>query len=149
MSWNYIAGFFDGEGWVSTCKNRSHPAAAIAQKTKKVLSEIQEFISYDGVNSSLLGPSHHGMYYLQINDKKSVFLFLSYLKNKTVVKKDKIDTEYIRMQSVFNRDVNEASMRIDAYNYYKINGWTKTFKKFKRSSSWLKRVRWDGIKGEL
>ncbi len=42
MNWNYIAGFFDGEGTINPCENNRYKVG-ITQANKKVLEEIQLF----------------------------------------------------------------------------------------------------------
>lgn len=61
MSWEYIAGFLDGEGCISMCANKARPNALNLQVTLNqtgsegfaVLSEIKEFLAQWGVKSYL------------------------------------------------------------------------------------------------
>ncbi|HPA25214.1 MAG TPA: LAGLIDADG family homing endonuclease [bacterium] len=46
MTWNYVAGFFDGEG--SITKNGSGFRITIVQTNKEVLEEIKKFIQLGG-----------------------------------------------------------------------------------------------------
>lgn len=47
MTWNYVVGFFDGEG--SITKNGSGFRITIVQTNKEVLEEIKKFIQLGGV----------------------------------------------------------------------------------------------------
>jgi len=53
MNWEYIAGFFDGEGCVYTYQDTSVRLDISQKKSRKVLEDIQFFLSANGIRSSI------------------------------------------------------------------------------------------------
>jgi hypothetical protein len=98
MSWEYIAGFFDGEGHAAlrTASNGAAWFAGIGQsgkEGKQILEEIQEFLRIHGINSNLHADSHKGkfskrdMYRLTLSNRINVVGLLKKLIPFVHVKK--------------------------------------------------------------
>ena len=96
MNLDYIAGFFDGEGTVFARKyNKSHYLMVhMSQMSKEVLNEIHLFLLSKGIKSYFIKSKpneNNRIYYrLQMTKKEDIVLFLNKIKNRTIVKKDRI-----------------------------------------------------------
>ena len=53
MSWEYIAGFFDGEGYVGASLGRTTNAVGMCQQQLDILLRIQEFLQDNGIKSNI------------------------------------------------------------------------------------------------
>lgn len=90
MNWNYIAGFFDGEGTVNRCENDRYKIG-ITQTNKAVLEEIQQFSGLGYIHRIKKRKSHWKdawLYY--ISKQEDVYKFLSRISNKSIVKRKTI-----------------------------------------------------------
>jgi intein/homing endonuclease len=115
LSWEYIAGFFDGEGSVGIYQNRARrgfgsPVVALVQsgdRGKKLLTEISEFLSSRGVKSYLgrtrkvkVKDTHTTCHVLRVCNRPGVTLFLRgvfpYLRIKKIEAQD-----VLRFLSIF------------------------------------------------
>lgn len=113
LSWEYIAGFFDGEGNVGIFQNRARrglgtPVITIAQSDERgrlLLSGMQEFLRERSVKSYLdvqrwKNPKHKPGFKLRICNRPGVTLFLRgvfpYLRIKKVEAQD-----VLRFLSIF------------------------------------------------
>lgn len=89
MNWEYIAGFFDGEGCVSHLKNQWR--ISVGQNTKEVLQEIRDYIGYGTIYKEYSTQYTQGVHYrLQIFRKKEVYAFLSTILPYVIVKKERV-----------------------------------------------------------
>jgi hypothetical protein len=89
MTWDYIAGFFDGEG--SFSMKNGCVRVAITQTDEVVLNSIKKFANVGNVCMVTKRKSHWKdcwVYY--ITNQKDVFYFLSKIENKVIVKKTKV-----------------------------------------------------------
>ena len=107
MNWDYIAGFFDGEGNLHiTALKKEGRTIAYQLKTRlyssnnKVLLKIKEFLGYGNIYLKKVS----GVYELNIMKKKDVLNFLVNLKNKLIIKKDQ--TEFVIQTYSFKRENN-------------------------------------------
>ncbi len=102
MNWDYIAGFFDGEGCFTIYydkNNRVKYQISISQTTKGVLEEIQQFLGYGNIYNA----DHKGnknwkeswsfAYSLRIGKRKDILSFLSKIEDKIIVKKEELKTK--------------------------------------------------------
>lgn len=90
MNWNYIAGFFDGEGTIN--KNGYRYRIAITQTNQKVLEEIKTFSKVGNVYEITKRKSHWKDCWIYfISNQNHVYFFLNKIKDKVIVKKDVID----------------------------------------------------------
>lgn len=98
MNWDYIAGFFDGEGCVSTMSFAWRPTATtvcIAQSGEEgraILTAIRDFMWAVGIKSYLGSPQNmhkrtRPMHYLKISARPSVSLFLEHMLPRVSVKR--------------------------------------------------------------
>ena len=113
LSWEYIAGFFDGEGHVATMNftHRDGLAATmvtIGQSGKEglqILTRIQEFIAEHGVKGYVgkkaqVREHYRPMHYLRIASRPSVQAFLSHIFPFVSVKKVVVQ-DTLRFMKVF------------------------------------------------
>lgn len=110
MNWDYIAGFFDGEGYVSLACPRGSGSlrASMAQSGKvglKTLQEISEFMYGFGIRSKINckseeTPEHEAAYSLDINKRDSILLFLHQVAGRLRIKRT-IAQDLLRHSVVF------------------------------------------------
>src|SRR3990167_3729245 len=90
MTYEYIAGFFDGEGNISI-KHRDgrkpQVVCTTVQKRRAVLDEIQKFLAKRDIRSSVL-TRKTGVHALQMGHTDSVSSFLKGIVGSLIVKKD-------------------------------------------------------------
>ena len=100
MNWNYIAGFFDGEGSISVSRVKgNNPPERIQYCLRiriynseiSVLKKIKSFLNYGKIyiNHRLIG--HNLVYELSIIKKLEVKEFLDKIKDLVMLKKSQID----------------------------------------------------------
>ena len=83
VDWQYIAGFFDGEGCVSLVYG-----AAIAQKDRRPLKQIQEFLAEHGIFTTIGNPIRRDqVWYLKIMRKEALKQLLLGIRPWVIVKK--------------------------------------------------------------
>lgn len=85
MTWNYIAGFFDGEG--SIIHNYKGYRATISQNNQEVLERIKQFTGYGQIFKPAKRKAHwqqSWVYY--IARQKDVFKFLVSIEKHLIVK---------------------------------------------------------------
>jgi len=96
MTWQYIAGFFDGEGYLGAFANRARKSEkkywriSVAQKDKSVLEEILEFVGYGYIyHNKTSGVNRTGIYNYQIYKQRDVYKFLTFVLPFLIVKRKK------------------------------------------------------------
>ena len=85
MTWDYIAGFFDGEGSLSMKEGSFR--ISISQTDENVLKKIKLFTKVGNICTVTKRKSHWKdawVYY--IANQKDIFYFLSKIKNRVIVK---------------------------------------------------------------
>lgn len=96
MNWDYIAGFFDGEGSLHMAmghKKLKRPTAAIGQKDPLPLIAIKEFLEQQGIECYLYQNkvgnklSANRLYRLQLKTLNDVRKFLYHIAPRLVLKK--------------------------------------------------------------
>lgn len=93
MNWEYIAGFFDGEGCVGlfcgSAKERKYWRISITQKALPVLQAILDFVGYGTIYKSnqTYKSSRIVMWQYQIFRQREVFYFLSNILPSLILKK--------------------------------------------------------------
>lgn len=98
MDWNYIAGFFDGEGNISINIIRKKGkirglqlACRMYNSNKEVLLKIKEFLGYGNIYENKKNSFNWRLVYeLSINCKKNVLSFLINIKDIAYIKKEQI-----------------------------------------------------------
>ncbi len=107
MNWDYIAGFFDGEGNLHiTPLKKNDVTIAYQLKVRlyssddKVLSEIKKFINYGKIYLK----TSSDVYELNIVKKKNVFEFLTRISKKIIIKKNQ--TNFVLQNYSFKRENN-------------------------------------------
>jgi len=95
MNWDYIAGFFDGEGCVSVRAHRTgFLRATIFNTHKQSILKVHKFLKKKGINSTIYSrkrkPNWKRCYEVRICQWKSAKAFLEELKNRTEIKRDEI-----------------------------------------------------------
>jgi len=90
MNWNYIAGFFDGEGTINPCENNRYKVG-ITQANKKVLEEIQLFTKIGHIHSIKKRKSHwKNAWIYYISKQEDVYKFLNTISPRLIVKRKEI-----------------------------------------------------------
>ena len=92
MTPEYIAGFFDGEGCVSTFsqpRRITRIAISMTQKRPEVLHQIQEYLGYGKVY-----PNHRGSYCLRVLGRSEAKEFIRLVYPHSVVKKPELRLAY-------------------------------------------------------
>lgn len=94
MNWSYVAGFFDGEGSIvitgTSCK------LTLAQNSREVLDQIQDFIESEGIDHSWITITTprpwqrqpNTCYHLAFSKARNVRLFLHQVMPHLIVKKE-------------------------------------------------------------
>ncbi len=54
MTWQYLAGFVDGEGWIGYSVGIRSPRIDIGQAEEKVLHDIVDFLCHNGISARFL-----------------------------------------------------------------------------------------------
>ncbi len=93
MNWDYVAGFFDGEGnlHVNQVRGGSGKTAyqlliRIYSSNKKIVEELRDFIGFGKIYLK----RKTEVYEFTISNKEEARRFLENLKGKTILKKDQI-----------------------------------------------------------
>jgi hypothetical protein len=118
MNWDYISGFFDGEGNLHISiskKNYEHSAYQLMirlySSDDKVLLKIKEFLGFGYIYLKKAS----GVYELTITKKKDVLTFLMNIKDKVILKKSQ--TEFILQNYSFERK-NNALFDLDTFRSF-------------------------------
>ncbi len=114
MDIKYLAGFFDGEGYVGisthSCKAigkkpwiQIRPRATITNTDLRILKQIQEYLVFIGCKSSIRIKSRYNKlhkvgYNLEIEEMKSVHIFLVSIVPYLVIKKDKAENVILHIE---------------------------------------------------
>ncbi len=109
MNWDYIAGFFDGEGNlhmnILRSKNKEIQSlqliCRIYNVNRDILIKIRNFIGY----GKIYFHKNHRALELVIMGKDNVKSFLKNIKNRLYLKKDHVD--YVLNNFNFNKDNNK------------------------------------------
>lgn len=102
LNWEYVAGFFDGEGCVSTFTNRARRGLFGTQVTfgqsgergRVLLTEIQEFLAAHGIKAYLMArkPARGQLAWaLVIGARPSVMIFFGYVRGRVRIKKQVVE----------------------------------------------------------
>lgn len=107
MNWDYIAGFFDGEGNLHITPLKKNDITIAYQlkvrlysSDEKVLLEIKNFVGY----GSIYLKKGSDVYELNIVKKENVYCFLTNILNKLVIKRDQ--TNFVLENYSFKRENN-------------------------------------------
>lgn len=91
VNWDYIAGFFDGEGNLHWRENGRKQSATFTQKDRQVLEEIRKFLLTENIRSNIYFMPSDNIFRLRISQSTSPDKFLSSLKTRIIVKKKALD----------------------------------------------------------
>ena len=101
MNWDYLAGFFDGEGCIKKHYKRNAYRADISQLDVGVLELIRDFLLEKKIYCKVYKDGH---YYkknckrLQINGFDDILRFASFMKDRVIVKRKQFE-EIIKLMS--------------------------------------------------
>ena len=106
MNWDYLAGFFDGEGTVHfvTLNGRRYARVGITQNDRPILEEIKTFLNSEGYHRVTLVTSRHSPLAtpehteLKVNAQVDILRLLQQLLPLAHVKRDKISETIREMQ---------------------------------------------------
>ena len=122
MNWEYIAGFFDGEGNVSVSKISKKQGKVVAYQVLvrfynsdlNVLNKIREFLGYGKIyQNNKKTDDRNTLYELTVSSKPQVQNTLTNLSKFSISKKEKID--YILKNFNFGYD-NNSSFNLDKFH---------------------------------
>lgn len=108
MTWQYIAGFFDGEGSVLV-PTYQQPRISIAQKRPEVLIEIQKFLLEHDIRSQIFSVDkiYAGkrkiLSQLRVNASKEVISFIEGVMPYLIVKKEECVAALIPLKNIKKR----------------------------------------------
>lgn len=90
MNWNYIAGFFDGEGSLTRYKNGFR--IFITQTNKEILKSIQSFSKVGNIfEVTKRKPHWKDCWMLSITNHKDAHYFLEKISSRLVIKRELAD----------------------------------------------------------
>lgn len=121
MNWDYIAGFFDGEGSVSLSYRKSgnlkNVLLSITQCQLDVLQQIRDFVGEGKIDVN----HHQGSknwkkhwkpsYHFRLSKRSSVVSFLENIRDKVIVKKNKINETLLILQEMDRKRKEHLSRR--------------------------------------
>ena len=116
MNWDYIAGFFDGEGCIYKRKWKSghnNYSLSITQNDIAPLVAIKDFLALSSITSTIL--DYKGHHRLMIHSQPGVLRMLSELKDKCIVKHQKIE------DAITNLSSRELRQDNSSYGYLSVN----------------------------
>ena len=89
MNFDYIAGFFDGEGCVTYFgKEKSYIRVSMSNTNLEVLKDIHNFLGVGRINQNIKAtPKHKACYNLVINKRADARKFLTEMHNKVIIKR--------------------------------------------------------------
>lgn len=109
MDWDYIAGFFDGEGNINLIKNNKKHSYYIQirlySSDERVLLEIKNFIQKGQIYKTKKSSATNFIYELTTINKLDVKFFLENVADKIIIKKE--ITEYVLTNFNFERNNNQ------------------------------------------
>ena len=95
MNWDYIAGFFDGEGCAGIYKRSENNRVIlvhISQKDTSILEELSKFLNDRGIDNSIRPTGKdRSCSRIVINKVGAVYMFITAIKEKVIVKKKRCD----------------------------------------------------------
>lgn len=111
MNWDYIAGFFDGEGNVNISKISKLNGkfsyfiqVRLYNSQESVIMAIREFVKMGNIYRFKRPANSNFVFELTITNKKDIKTFLTNLVDKLVIKKEIVS--YILTNFSFERDNN-------------------------------------------
>jgi hypothetical protein len=124
MNWDYIAGFFDGEGYVFV-GNRL--LLSISQVNLSVLQEIQKFSGLGNIienndrQNKRWNENWQDSYIYQITKTTEVAEFLEHIQEKVIVKKPKLEQALKQFEVIMDRRQKRLDDRLQLH--YQIEQW--------------------------
>ena len=115
INWDYIAGFFDGEGSVVHISGGSY-RIAIAQSNKEVLDIIANFLGEYGIHTWITYKQPTKLtrspgYHLAFSKSTSVRFFLETIIDKIIVKRKRAIEVLENLTNETRRPVSDAEQR--------------------------------------
>lgn len=113
ISWQYIAGFFDGEGniYLFRDSHRERARIQISQKKRYVLDKIKEFLKEQDIKS-IIADYEYATPSLRINRKSEVLDFLKKVLPFLMVKKEEAQNTIKTIETSGGRDAIRLSEKI-------------------------------------
>lgn len=108
VNWDYIAGFFDGDGNVD-CKPNSHGFRRwqlnFYQKRMPILYQIQEFLKSEGIENLNITTSCTCPR-LEVRAAADVYKVLLQLRKRCIVKLDEVEDAYNVLEELIDQALN-------------------------------------------
>ena len=93
LSWGWLAGFVDAEGWIGFRADRHDCTFTISQKRKLVLEKIGTFLKANGIESANIYPSGQDGYCLKVATQGELMALLDrLLQNGLLLKRNQAET---------------------------------------------------------
>lgn len=134
MNWDYIAGFFDGEGNIhlNTIRDKKEEnklkgleiLCRIYNTNKEILEQIRVFLGFGNIYKK-----KHDVFELVISKKEQTNFFLRNIQGKTILKKGQID--YVLANYSFDRNSN-LGFDVDKFRSFITR---KNVEKFRKNTS--------------
>ncbi len=117
MNWDYIAGFFDGEGNIHINKVKNAPVTfailiRIYSSQVEILNEIKYFIGFGAIYQK----KSNGIYELTFTKKNQVKEFLENIKDKLIIKKSQVN--FLLENYNFNIGFSNSIFDIDKFRSF-------------------------------
>ena len=119
MNWDYLAGFFDGDGSINFLLQRNRNvldfSLDIYQEDASVLRSLRAFLESEGIMGAEIRMSHRA-YEIRWRNKKSILRIATNLVDRTVVKRQQLQAiiDYLESRITgddFVRVMNEKWFR--------------------------------------
>ncbi len=112
MNWDYIAGFFDGEGSIVKIATKSY-RISFAQSDTNVLEVIANFLNEYGIHTWITYKQPTALtrkpeYQLAFSQSTSVRLFLKTIQDRIIVKKDLVNYALDNLTNRITTSVSET-----------------------------------------
>lgn len=121
MTWQYVAGFFDGEGCVQYKPTHSCFNLQITQSMKQdaVLFQIQEFLTSHAIRSQMQTRLDVRVRHLRITNAEGILLFLRQALPYLIVKKQKAELAIVDASGIVDKRARMRTTVTACINEYK------------------------------
>lgn len=131
ITWQYIAGFLDGDGWITMSARKPYPAPTIGftqhSRTRVYMMEIAEFLQFNNVIASVRDRRVMGsinketiMINVMVREQRSVALLLENIIPYLLFKRDKAEEclKFVR-DRIAKRGIEGADCLQSTNHYWK------------------------------
>lgn len=110
ITWQYLAGWFDGEGTVHFSKQQRYYLLSFPNTDLKVMQEIQRFFHKEGIETNITSyqpkkGNYKLIYRITIAIQRDVLKILSYFKEYCITKKEDVEKAWIYETEIRGRAI--------------------------------------------